>query len=148
MRIGDLDIDIPTSWEDHSLYSFVAPPADVSPSMSVKQAVFRTNVVMQRRPVADDTPLERCVEAAMAATARDFGQVKIELSDGPTVAGGPSKRLVYKVIDSVTNQPVAQVVYVCLVRATEWTLAFSTPALSLKESLPDLDAIVASIRRV
>ena len=143
MRVGDLEIDIPASWEDHSLYSFVAPPEVASPKMTLKQAPFRKNVVLQRRPVAPETTIDDCVAHVTATTARDFGGgVKIEVDAGPN----GTKRLTYKLVDPATNQPVAQVVYVALIRGAEWQVAFSAPAAALKEVLPQFDAIVASVK--
>lgn len=143
MRIGDLDIDIPATWEDHSLYSFVAPPEDASPTMTVKQAPFRKNVVLQRRPVGETATIDDCVAHVRATTARDFGgDVKIEEADGPN----GTKRLVYRLIDPVTSQAVAQVVYVALIRSAEWQVAFSAPAAALKAAQAEFDRIVASIR--
>jgi hypothetical protein len=147
MRIGDLEVEIPATWEDHSLYSFVAPPEIVSPEKTVKQAPFRKNVVLQRQAVAADATLPERAQAVLASTEREFGQqVKVEIQDGPAAAGVPTRRVVYKVVDPVTSQPVAQVVYVMLYEGSEWQIAFSTPALSLKQALPEFDAIVASIR--
>jgi hypothetical protein len=147
MRIGDLHIDIPATWEDHSLYSFVAPPEDAGPQLRAKQAPFRRNVVLQRRPVAPETTLADCVLHVQQTTARDFGAgVKIDVEDGPPAAGGPTRRLTYRLIDPVTTQAVAQVVYVALVKQTEWQIAFSAPAAGLKADVPRFDEIVRSIQ--
>ncbi len=147
MRIGDLEVDIPSAWEDHSLYSFVAPPEVVSPEKTVKQAPFRKNLVMQRHAVPEDATLDDRVQGVVKATERDFGQaVKVDVEDGPLAAGSKTRRVVYKVVDPVTNQPVAQVLYVLLHGGFEWQIAFSTPALTLKAAQAEFDAVVASIR--
>lgn len=147
MRVGDLDIDIPASWEDHSLYSFVAPPEVASPKLALKQAPFRKNVVLQRRPLPDEATLLDCVAHVQQTTARDFGEgVQVTVEDGPVCPGGPTKRLTYKLVDPATSQPVVQVVYVARIRGAEWQIAFSAQAASLRDVLPQFDAVVASIR--
>lgn len=147
MRIGDLQIDIPATWEDHSLYSFVAPPEDIGPALRAKQAPFRRNVVLQRRPVAPATTLDDCVAHVQQTTARDFGEgVKIDVQDGPRAPCGPTRRLTYRLIDPVTSQAVAQVVYVALVHQAEWQIAFSAPAASLPADLPRFDEIIRTLQ--
>lgn len=146
-RIGDIDLELPAGWEDHSLYSFVAPAEQAVATMRAKQApTFRKNVVLQRRVVGSGATLDDCVKRARDSTARDFGAVSVEIDDGPSAAGTPTKRLVYKVVDQVTHQPVAQVVYVALLRGTEWQIAFSVPAMAVDDAVPAFEAVVRSIR--
>ena len=147
MHIGDLTIDIPGTWLDASLYSFVAPAEAAGPSLAVKQVQFRKNVVLQRRPVTPDTTLEQCVDRLVKQTERDLGGgIKIDLEDGPQAGVGVTRRITYRLVDPVTNQPVAQVLYLALVAGWEWQIAFSAPAVGLKEAMPEFDKIVASIR--
>jgi hypothetical protein len=51
------------------------------------------------------------------------------------------------VVDGVTNQPVGQLIYVCVVGELEWQVAFSIAAISMRERIPDFDRMVASMQR-
>ena len=95
MRVADLEVEIPDAWEDRSLYTYVSPPADVSPQRSIKQTDFRTDVVFQKRQLADEETLDSCVKQAVQNTSRNFGKVSIEVESGPTTDTLQSQRLVY-----------------------------------------------------
>jgi hypothetical protein len=146
MRIGKLEIEVPEEWEDASLYTFVAPTDDLWATPG-KGGSFRTNVVFQSRKVGPNEPLARCVERLMEGTQELFGAVKIEVCDGPQVAGVPSRRLVYSVSDEA-GQPVSQVIYLFVVQGLEWQAAFSLAAADKERWLPHFDQMVASTRRV
>jgi hypothetical protein len=146
MRVGPLDIDLPETWEDRSLYTYVAPVTDVSPSLAVRQSTFQTNVVFQQRRLEEGETLDDCVERARQNTDEMFGGPKISIADGPMASGIPFKRLTYSVIDGVTNQPVAQVLYVGCIGPREWQVAFSVAAIQLDQQLPAFDRIIASAR--
>ena len=146
MRVGPLDIDLPEDWQDRSLYTYVAPITDVSPSMAVRQTTFQTNVVFQQRRLEAGEGLEQCVERARQNTDGMFGGPKISITDGPTADGIQFKRLTYTVVDGVTSQPVAQVLYVGRVGEREWQVAFSVAAIELDAQIPAFDRMIASIR--
>jgi hypothetical protein len=147
MHIGDLTIDIPGTWLDASLYSFVAPAEAAGPSLAVKQVQFRKNVVLQRRPVTPESTLEILVDRLVKQTERDLGGgIKIDVEDGPATPVSPTRKITYRLVDPVTNQPVAQVLYLALVDGWEWQIAFSAPAAGHKEAVLEFDKIVASIR--
>ena len=146
MRIADLEIAVPDDWEDHSLYTYVAPAEDVSPALSKGSSPFRTNVVFQQRPLGDET-IEDRVQQVLKSTAETFGEVEVKVEDGPSNADMTSRRVSYTVVDGVTNQPVGQLIYVCVVGELEWQVAFSIAAISMRERIPDFDRMVASMQR-
>lgn len=146
MRVGDLDMDIPSEWEDHSLYTYLAPVEDISPALRVGKTEFRANVVIQPQPLDGDT-LDDRVRLALENTQKTFGDVEVEVTDGPQNEQLQCRRLVYTVVDGVTNQPVSQLLYICVVGEVEWQIAFSVPAISMRARLPEFDRMVASIRR-
>ena len=146
MQLGKIEIDVPGDWEDRSLYTFVAPKEDVSPQMRVKENAFRKNVVIQRRGLGPEETLESCAEFLVSTTRETFGEIKIEVADGPTTLAFESRRVTYTVIDDVTQSAVGQVIYLCLMGHEEWQLAFSLPAINLSRDLPGLEKIVASLR--
>lgn len=146
MRVGPLEIDLPEDWQDRSLYTYVAPLTEVSPTLAVQQSTFQTNVVFQQRPLEAGELLEHCVERARQNTLEMFGGPKISIEHGPSSAAIPFKRLTYTVVDGVTNQPVAQVLYVGIVGDREWQVAFSVAAIQLDAQLPAFDRMIASIQ--
>ncbi|MBL8956108.1 MAG: hypothetical protein JNK82_35370 [Myxococcaceae bacterium] len=144
MRFSNLRVAIPPDWSDGSLYTFVAP-SRVGGVAPVRE--FRSNVVFQSRALESGEGLEQCVERVKAHLVELYGQLQIEANDGPRLASGPSRRLSY----TVTNKgspDVAQSVYVFIVGETEWQAAFSATARNLSESLPQWEAIVASVQLV
>jgi len=145
VRVANLDIDVPGDWEDHSLYTWVAPAEDISPARRVGSSPFRTNVVFQQTPLGEET-LEDRVQLALKNTAESFGEVEVKVEEGPGNEQLQSRRLVYTVVDPVTNQPVSQLLYICAVGDVEWQVAFSVAAIKLRERMAEFDRIVTSIR--
>lgn len=146
MQLGKIAIDLPDAWEDRSLYTFVAPVQNAGPQMRAKASGFRKNVVIQRRELTAEETMDSCVEAVVERTKETFGEVKIDVADGPVTEAMQSRRVTYTVIDNVTNSAVAQVVYLCLLGHDEWQVAFSMPALDVDGELAGLDAMVATLR--
>lgn len=146
-RVGDLELPLPDDWEDRSLYSFVAPPAKTVP-MRATHSTFRKNVVLQKRKLPGEATLDTCVEELVELTREGHGDLAVDVRDGPRNDTLTSKCVSYRLVDPVTNQPVAQLIYVCLVDGAEWQMAVSVPAFELDEARRQFDAILAQARRV
>lgn len=146
-RVGDLELPIPEDWDDRSLYTFVAPPAKTVP-MRATQSTFRKNVVLQKRRLAPDETLESCTDRLVEQTKEGHGTVAIDVADGPKNDALVSKRISYRLVDPVSNQPVAQLIYVCLVGRAEWQIAVSVPAIELDAARAEFDGIVRETRLV
>lgn len=147
MRLGDLEVPIPDDWEDRSLYTFIAPPEKTVPLRATK-STFRSNVVLQKRRLGHDETLESCTEAIVAQTKAGYGDVEVAVEAGPAAPRVSSNRVSYRLVDPVTHQPVAQLVYVCLVDRAEWQIAVSVPAMDLAAATRRFDEIVEKIRVV
>ncbi len=143
MRFSNLRVDIPSDWTDGSLYTFIAPSSGPGGVAPVRE--FRSNVVFQSRKLEPNEGLEQCVERVKAHLLELYGQIALALDDGPRLASGPSRRISYTVSGQGAKD-IAQVVYVFTLADTEWQAAFSAVARNLKESLPQWDAMVASVK--
>lgn len=135
MRIGNLEVDVPSSWDDLSLYTFVEGEG----------AGFRTNVVFQSRKVSPPYALEEGMARVLASTRESFKDVSIEIDEPKDVLPWPTKRLRYSVNDSVSKQRVCQIVYLCVVEGREWNIAFSSVEADLPKSLPHIERIIRSL---
>ena len=146
MQLGKIAIDLPSDWDDRSLYTFVAPPQNAGPQMRARASPFRKNVVLQRRELSAEETIDSCVDALVERTVETFGELNIDVAAGPTTEHMQSKRVAYSIFDDVTQSAVAQVVYLCLIGHDEWQVAFSLPAVDLKAEIEGLDAMVATLR--
>jgi hypothetical protein len=146
MNIAGLEMNIPDNWEDRSLYTFVAPVEEVRTGMTTQSASFRTNVVITRKPIQEGRTLDAVGSEIEERTKRDFGDVKVQLENGPAVMGQPSKRASYTVVDPRGGAPVAQVQYVFMHGGFEWMMTFSVASIALKEQMPTFDKIVTQLK--
>jgi hypothetical protein len=149
VKLGALEIGIPESWEDRSLYTFIAPAAKASLGATVKggQSEFRTNVVIAPSPLAEGDDLAACAKKATDRAKKDFGaNLEVTVEEGPRASGRETKRLRWRVVDPRGGAPIQQIQYILTARDRQWTITFSTLAVEARAQLSDLDEYVRSVR--
>jgi hypothetical protein len=146
MELGRIALDVPDDWEDHSLYTFVAPRAAVESSPRMVVEGFRSNVVINWGPRGKAELLEAEVSRAIDRATRDFGPVKPAISDGPKLAGNESRRIMYRFIEPGGTLALTQIQYLSILDGTALTIAFTTASLEAKNVAPLFDRIAGSLR--
>ncbi len=143
MRLGALQISLPADWEDHSLYSFVAPAQPTLP-MRPSNPGFQENLVVQPRKLDTGEDLLRCTQRLLDNTQREMDVANLEQGSLRTNSGLDVERVSYTLVDPYNQMPVAQVVYLLVHEQTEWQFAFSVSAIQLEARRPAFDAWVGS----
>ena len=148
LSLGRMQIDIPDSWEDRSMYTFIAPRAKAGVGPVAQDDGFRTNVVVTVGPRGKARGLDIATQAAITEVRSNFGEVAIEQAEGPAIDGQQSRRLTYRVIEPGGSLPILQVQYVTILDDSERFFTFTTAAIHAKSMIPEIERMIRSVRLV
>src|SRR5688572_9717668 len=138
MQLGRMKIDIPESWEDRSTYTFIAPRSKTNVGPVAHDDGFRTNVVVTVGTAGEARTLDEMAGGAKELIRSNFGEVSIEETAGPPIAGQPSRRLQYRIIEPGGALPIVQIQFLTIIERTERELTFTTAAVHIKAVMPEI----------
>ena len=146
MTLGRLDIDIPESWEDRSMYTFIAPRAKADKGLVPADDGFRTSMCVTPGPAGVARDLADIVADAKEHARMSFGVVQVSEESGPAIAGSDSVRIGYRIIEPGGALPLAQFQYLTVVDETEWTFTFTTAAVNAKAVRREMEEMIRTVR--
>lgn len=146
MNLGQLSMDIPSDWEDRSMYTFIAPRQSAAMGPIAQDDGFRTNVVVRVGPRGQASSLAELTRRAAEEAKTMFGAVTVDETPGPTVGGVETRRLRYRIVEPGGTLPIAQYQYLLVLEKTERTITFTTAAVHAKALEVNFDEMVRSIR--
>ncbi len=140
-----MEIAIPSTWEDRSTYTFIAPREKARIGPRAQDDGFRSNVVVTVGPEGKADGLDAATKRAIAQVRDNFGEVAIEIENGPEISGQPSRRLSYRIIEPGGALALFQAQYLVEVDRTERIFTFTTAAVNAKSMLPAMEQMIQSV---
>jgi len=125
---GALSLDLPAAWDDHSVYTFVAPEQSMGaglPTMAKTQG-FRPNVVVTREGKGKYERLDAYAKEQLGASQKALPQMKVLSEDSGTTGGIASISRVFTFVVPNQNATVQQVQIFVMHGAWIYTMTFST----------------------
>lgn len=142
---GTITLQLPDSWDDRSIYTFVAPEQSAAsglPTMNNQQG-FRPNVVVTREARGKYERLDAYTKDQLAASQKELPNMKI-VSEEPTKVGDfQGITRVFTFIAKPHNVAVQQMQSFVLVGDHIYTLTFSTLPSHFDQQKAMFDKIVA-----
>lgn len=146
MYLETMQLEVPASWEDRSMYTFIAPRMSAGLGPVAQDDGFRTNLVVNVGPRGGATSLADSARAAVSRVRESFGPLPIEEDAGPAIGGEPSRCLRYRIVEPGGTLPIAQVLFVSVVDRTERIFTFTTAAVHSKSLMREMEQMVGSVR--
>ena len=144
---GTLALNLPDTWDDRSIYTYVAPEQNVSagmPTMNKTQG-FRPNVVVTRESRGKYERLDAYAKDQLAASQKQLPQMKVVSEDPSTVGGQPAICRVFTFVAPPQNVTVQQMQTFVLIGDWIYTLTFSTLPSHFNEQKKMFDKIVGDV---
>jgi hypothetical protein len=125
---GSVSLDLPAQWDDHSVYTFVAPEQSMSaglPTMA-KQQGFRPNVVVTREAKGKYERLDAYAKDQLSASSKALPQLKVVSEEAGMTGGIASISRVFTFVVPNQNATVQQLQIFAMHGPWVYTVTFST----------------------